>query len=70
MQDALGEYRDSVQLQALLVESSDAAFAEGENTFGFGRLHALEQQRSDVAIQEYARAREQFRVARKWLPGS
>ncbi|RFA20224.1 CYTH and CHAD domain-containing protein [Subtercola boreus] len=70
VQDALGEYRDSLLLQRLLVSSADAAAGEGENTFGFGRLHALEQQRSDFAIEEYARARGQFALAKKWVPGN
>lgn len=70
VQDALGEYRDSILLQALLVTSSETAFAQGENTFGYGRLHALEQQRADYAIEDYARARGQFRAAKKWVPGA
>ncbi|MEF2975844.1 CYTH and CHAD domain-containing protein [Subtercola sp. YIM 133946] len=68
VQDSLGEYRDSILLQGLLVASSDLAFSEGENTFGYGRLHALEQQRADYAIEDYSRARGEFRAARKWLP--
>lgn len=68
VQDALGEYRDSFQLQRLLESSSDKAFADGENTFGYGRLHALEQQRADVALEEYSRAAGQFRRAKKWVP--
>ncbi|MEA9985009.1 MULTISPECIES: CYTH and CHAD domain-containing protein [Subtercola] len=68
VQDALGEYRDSLTLQELLVSTSAVASAEGENTFGFGRLHALEQVRSDQALAEYARARAEFTDAKKWLP--
>ncbi|GGF25029.1 CYTH and CHAD domain-containing protein [Subtercola lobariae] len=68
VQDSLGEYRDSVLLQHLLVESSELAFAAGENTFGYGRLHALEQQRADYAIEEYSRARGEFKIAKKWVP--
>ncbi|RFA09538.1 hypothetical protein B7R54_10140 [Subtercola boreus] len=70
VQDALGEYRDSVALQRLLQSSAEDAAAEGENTFGYGRLHALEQQRADLAIEDYARARGEFRAAKKWLPGA
>ncbi|QWT23502.1 CYTH and CHAD domain-containing protein [Subtercola sp. PAMC28395] len=68
VQTALGEYRDSMLLQQLLLASSELAFAEGENTFGYGRLHAIEQQRSDYAIEEYSRARDEFTAAKKWLP--
>ncbi|MCU1478553.1 MAG: conserved hypothetical secreted protein [Subtercola sp.] len=68
VQDSLGEYRDSVMLQSLLVDSSDAAFAEGENTFGYGRLHAIEQQRADSALEGYSRAQGEFKLAKKWVP--
>ncbi|RFA11878.1 hypothetical protein B7R21_11040 [Subtercola boreus] len=70
VQDALGEYRDSVALQRLLYATAGAAAEAGENTFGYGRLHALEQQRADRAIEDYARARGEFLTAKKWLPGA
>ncbi|MCU1482760.1 MAG: hypothetical protein JWQ19_3546 [Subtercola sp.] len=68
VQDSLGEYRDSFQLQDLLVVSAEIAHADGENTFGYGRLHALEQQRADVALEEYSRAAGEFRRAKRWVP--
>ncbi len=69
LQEVLGTHQDSVVTRALLLELTDVAQGAGEDTFSYGRLHALEQARADEAEQAYATA---LRAAskkklRRWL---
>ncbi|GAA1154377.1 CYTH and CHAD domain-containing protein [Nesterenkonia sandarakina] len=43
IQKILGDYQDTVVTRALLRRLGAEAFAQGENAFSYGRLHALEQ---------------------------
>jgi len=56
LQEVLGAHQDSVVTRALLMELTGAAQAAGEDTFTYGRLHALEQARAHMAEQTYAKA--------------
>jgi len=49
----LGEVRDTVVTRELCRRCGVVAFAEGENGFTFGRLHALEQARAERAEHTY-----------------
>lgn len=53
MQKVLGELQDTVVTRELCRRSGVAAFADGENSFTFGRLHALEQARAERAEREF-----------------
>jgi CHAD domain-containing protein len=47
LQDVLGAQHDTVVLRALLREEGMRAFAEGENTFTYGLLHARQHERAE-----------------------
>jgi CHAD domain-containing protein len=69
LQEVLGAHQDSVVTRALLMELTAAAHAAGEDTFTYGRLHAMEQARAHDAEQAYAKS---FKAAsdkklRRWL---
>ena len=52
LQEALGTHQDALVVQAVLVDLADGALAAGEDTFTYGRLHALEQARAAEAGRE------------------
>ncbi len=52
LQEVLGAHQDALVVQAVLVGLADDALAAGEDTFTYGRLHALEQVRADDAERE------------------
>ena len=56
VQDALGEHQDTVVARQWLRDIAAVARLAGEDTFGYGRLHALEQQRAAVAEADFATA--------------
>ena len=56
VQQALGQHQDSVVARQRLREYGVKAYADGENGFSFGRLHALEQQHAREAEQEFSSA--------------
>jgi len=47
LQTLLGDHHDSVELRALLRRVSAAAHLDCEDTFTYGRLHAIEQVRAE-----------------------
>jgi CHAD domain-containing protein len=53
IQKVLGELQDTVATRELCRRLAVVAFADGENTFTFGRLHALEQARAERAHQKF-----------------
>lgn len=59
VQSALGEHHDAVVAQAYLLEAADRAAADGEDTFGYGALYAVE---------GAAAARAEARFRRRWRP--
>ena len=69
LQEVLGTHQDSVVTRALLMELTDAAVGAGEDTFSYGRLHALEQTRAHEAEQAYAAALKgaSAKKLRRWL---
>ena len=69
LQEVLGTHQDSVVTRALLLELTDVAQGAGEDTFSYGRLHALEQARADEAEQTYATALQAAsrKKLRRWL---
>ncbi|MFC5928692.1 CHAD domain-containing protein [Cryobacterium melibiosiphilum] len=55
LQEALGEHQDSVVARTVLVRLGAEAHARGEDAFGFGRLHALEEMRATAAEVRFRR---------------
>jgi CHAD domain-containing protein len=53
IQRVLGELQDTVVTRELCRRCGVVAFAEGENAFTFGRLHALEQARAERVEQQF-----------------
>jgi CHAD domain-containing protein len=53
IQKVLGKAQDTVITRELCRRFGVVAFADGENAFTFGRLHALEQARAERAEQEF-----------------
>ncbi|TDW31056.1 CYTH and CHAD domain-containing protein [Cryobacterium psychrophilum] len=61
LQTILGEHQDSVIARDLLLGRCTAeAYAHGENTFTYGRLHAREEQRGADAVARFHRAWKAF----------
>ncbi len=56
VQSALGDSHDSVVARQVLRELGTQAHHDGDNTFTFGRLHALEQARGIAAKKEFEKA--------------
>jgi CHAD domain-containing protein len=69
VQQALGIHQDSVIARERLREYGVQAHLEGDNTFTFGRLHALEQSRGERAESDFAKAWRKFRHKRlhRWV---
>jgi CHAD domain-containing protein len=71
VQKLLGEHQDTVVIRAELRQIGVQAYLDGENSFSYGRLHALEQARAAGAERAYpalwhaAAARRR----RRWLKG-
>lgn len=55
IQETLGILQDSVVSRAHLTDLAVQAHADGDSTFSFGRLHALEQQRAADARAQFTR---------------
>ena len=55
IQEVLGTHQDSVVARQALLRLSTAAGDAGEDTFTYGRLHALEQTRAEDSEVEYER---------------
>ena len=55
LQEALGEHQDSVVARDVLLRLGAEAHARGEDAFGFGRLHALEEVRASAAEARFRR---------------
>lgn len=53
VQESLGEHQDSVVIRAELLGLAAAAHQAGEDTFTYGRLHALEQARADATESRF-----------------
>ena len=56
VQQALGAHQDTVMTRQVLREYGVRAYLSGENGFTFGRLHALEEARSEVARRDFEAA--------------
>ena len=56
IQEVLGTHQDSVVARQALLRLSTDAINAGENTFSYGRLHAIEQARAEDSEAEYERA--------------
>jgi len=56
VQQALGAHQDTVMTRQVLREYGVRAYLGGENGFTFGRLHALEEARSEVARRDFEAA--------------
>ncbi|MCZ2806968.1 CYTH and CHAD domain-containing protein [Modestobacter sp. VKM Ac-2983] len=53
VQEVLGDRQDTFITRPLCLQLGRAAFAAGENTFTWGRLHALEEARCEQAEREF-----------------
>jgi CHAD domain-containing protein len=70
IQDSLGLHQDAVVARGRLREYGVQAYLDGENAFTFGRLHALEQRRGEIAEAEFAKAWARVpskKKLRRWL---
>jgi len=56
IQEVLGTHQDSVVARQALLRLSTDAHNAGENTFTYGRLHAIEQARAEDSEAAYERA--------------
>jgi CHAD domain-containing protein len=71
IQEALGAHQDSVVIRTELLALAAGARADGEDTFTYGRLHALEEARAHATERDFERL---WRAARtssghRWLKG-
>lgn len=71
LQDVLGEHQDGVVTREALRELGAGSTRSGENGFTFGRLHALEQARAELAAARWPAVRREVsrRRLRSWLEG-
>jgi CHAD domain-containing protein len=69
LQTLLGDHHDSVELRALLRRLAIQAHLEGQDTFSYGRLHAIEQSRAERIEDRLPSAwdRVAARRRRRWL---
>ena len=69
VQELLGGHQDSVVTRALLREAALAAYAAGENTFTYGRLHAQQELSVSSVAADLPAARAAYRTKKitKWL---
>jgi CHAD domain-containing protein len=67
LQDVLGEHQDSVVVRDLLRRLAVEADADGESSFTFGRLHALEEWRADRTRRQYDETIGDLTTPPKWL---
>ncbi|TDB74615.1 CYTH and CHAD domain-containing protein [Micromonospora sp. KC723] len=70
LQNLLGAYQDSVMTREALRREALRAYADGENTFTYGLLHARQATAErDLAAVAAARRRSGRRKVRRWLKG-
>ena len=69
MQEVLGTQHDAVTRQETLRRLAHQAELDGESTFTYGRLHALEQRAGEAAREAAARPlrRAAERGHRRWM---
>jgi CHAD domain-containing protein len=69
LQTLLGYHHDSVELRALLRRVATQAYLEGQDTFSYGRLHAIEQARAEQIEDRLPSAwdRVAARRRRRWM---
>ncbi|MDG6105667.1 CYTH and CHAD domain-containing protein [Dactylosporangium aurantiacum] len=69
LQDVLGAHQDAIVTAELLREQGMRAFAEGENAFTYGLLHARQAEHGRVALAGLPRARRRAtrQKVRRWL---
>ncbi|MFR9776261.1 CHAD domain-containing protein [Micromonospora sp. MS34] len=71
LQDQLGAHQDSVVTREVLRRQALRAYADGENTFTYGILHARQAAGADRDVPALVRAAERARKrkVRRWLKG-
>lgn len=71
LQELLGDHQDTVVARSVLLDIATHAHEAGEDTFTFGRLHALESARAEAAVAAYPSvlARLPDGDLRAWLRG-
>ena len=52
LQEVLGQHQDGIVTGRVIAQLADDARAAGEDTFTYGRLHAVEQQRTEQAAED------------------
>ncbi|WP_446218407.1 CYTH and CHAD domain-containing protein [Micromonospora sp. IBHARD004] len=69
LQDLLGAHQDSVVTREVLRRQALRAYADGENTFTYGLLHARQAAAAGADMRAVARARDRARrrKVRRWL---
>ncbi|MGC5018461.1 CHAD domain-containing protein [Micromonospora sp. DT47] len=71
LQELLGAHQDSVITRDVLRRQALRAYADGENTFTYGLLHARQATAADRDVRDVAAARDRARrgTVRRWLKG-
>jgi inorganic triphosphatase YgiF len=71
VQQTLGEHQDTVVARAALREIGVRAHLSGENGFTFGRLHAIEEARALLLVEQYPALLAKFpkKKLSRWLRG-
>jgi CHAD domain-containing protein len=69
LQTLLGEHHDSVELRAVLLQVATEAHLDGQDSFTYGRLHAIEQARAERIKQELPKVWHKVasRRRRRWM---
>jgi CHAD domain-containing protein len=69
LQDVLGDHQDATVTQHLLRQFGLLAYADGENAFSYGLLHARQREAGELILAELpaARRRAGRRKVRRWL---
>jgi CHAD domain-containing protein len=67
LQTLLGEHHDSVQLRTVLCEVATEAHLDGQDSFTYGRLHAIEQARAEWIEAQLPAAWDRVDARHRWM---
>lgn len=67
LQEVLGDHQDTVVVRAVLRRLAADAHAAGEDTFTWGRLHAMEEHRRDSSAEQYLSIIDDTAAVPSWL---
>jgi CHAD domain-containing protein len=67
LQTLLGEHHDSVELRAVLLQVAIEAHLDGQDSFTYGRLHAIEQARAERIEAQLPAAWDRVDARHRWM---